>query len=187
MRVLENEKEIKDAQNKFESIIAQAADRNIPVQITCPYGQIAEGVYWLPKFNVWVYCGLPLVRKARILNRRYVNAFGYNEPGSSVSMMCAINSPIKGINRGTAGAFAKTSEGNLYLLHRGKFNAYRGGIPINYVKNVFKGTWVSALDGDRTSDFILIGRLDDHNFIADLARFVAEVDRLKNLYKHRKR
>jgi len=172
MIVLDNENEIKNAQNKFESIIARAADRKMPVQITWPYGQIAENVYWLPKFNVWVYCGLPLAKKAQLLNRRYVNAFGFNEPLSSVSIMCAINSPKKGIDRGIAGAFAKSSGGDLYLLHRGKFNAYRGGIPINYVKNVFNGNWVSALDRDKTSDFILIGRLDDNDFIADLAKFV---------------
>ena len=97
--------------------------------------------------------------------------------------MCAINSPKKGINRGIAGAFAKSSEGDLYLLHRGKFNAYRSGIPINYVKNVLKGNWISALDGDRTSDFILIGRMNDDDFTAELAQFIIEVYRLKKLYK----
>jgi hypothetical protein len=51
------------------------------------------------------------------------------------------------------------------------------------VKNVLKGNWVSALDGDKTSDFILIGRLDDDDFTADLVRFINEVHRLKNLYK----
>ena len=65
--VLENEKEITDAQNKFEGIISIAADRKIPVQITCPYGQTTAVVYWMPRFNIWAYCGLPIVKKARLL------------------------------------------------------------------------------------------------------------------------
>jgi hypothetical protein len=46
---------------------------------------------------------LPIVKKARLLNKRYVNAFGFNEPVSSVSMMCAINSPKKGLAVGLPG------------------------------------------------------------------------------------
>lgn len=183
MLVLENEKEITDAQNKFENVIAQVADHKVSVRITHPYGQITDDVYWLQQFNIWVYCGFPLIKEARILKKRHFNAFGFNKPVSSVSIKCEINFPKRGIDRRISGAFAKSSGGNIYLLHRGKFNAYRGGIPINYVKNVLKGNWVSALDGDKTSDFILIGRLDDDDFTADLVRFINEVHRLKNLYK----
>jgi len=184
MIVLENEKEITDAQNKLESVIARAADHKVSVRITHPYGQITDDVYWLQRFNIWVYCGFPLIKEARIFKKRHFNAFGFNQPMTSVSIKCEINFPKRGIDRRIAGAFAKSSGENKYLLHRGKFNSYRGGIPINYVKNVFEGTWVSALDGNKTSDFILVGRLNDHDFTVDLARFVAEVDRLKNLYKH---
>jgi hypothetical protein len=130
--------------------------------------------------NLWAYFGLPPEGKSP--GERYWNVFGLGKPGATVSIMCEINPPVRGINRRPAGAFAECS-GKISVLHRGNFNAFRGRIPNAFMRSHFKGTWLSAKDGDRESDFLKVGTLSDPDFVAYLRDFVAEAGRLKEKYK----
>lgn len=180
LKVLADYNAIKNAQRAFEEAISRAADTRISTTISHPYGQLAADVYWVSSVALWAYFGLPPKEKSP--GKRYWNVFGLGKPTDSVSIMCEINPPIRGIDRRPAGAFAE-SAGELYVLHRGNFNAFRGRIPRGFTRRQFRGTWLSASDGDRVSELIKVGRLVDSGFLADLGQFVAEAHRLKGLYK----
>lgn len=183
MRVLADEKSIKNAQRVFEQALWRVADSQISTTISHPYGQIAAAVYWISSVDLWGYFGVPTTRKSP--GKRYWNVFGFGKPAASVSIICEINPPIRGIDRRPGGVFAE-SGGDLYVLHRGNFNAFRGRIPSAFVRRKFRGAWLSASDGDQESELLKVGRLADEHFVAGLRDFVAEAGRLKARYKSRR-
>ena len=52
---------------------------------------------------------------------RYINGFGIEKPddNSKMYVVCEINVEKEGLNKTTAGAFAKDLKGNIYIIHRG--------------------------------------------------------------------
>ena len=72
------------------------------------------------------------------------------------------------------GAFAKSSNGNYYLVHRGNMQ----GISKEKLKEIYKGEWVTVIDGGKKSEVMLIGQLD--NSLPERIRdFVYEVEKIK--------
>ena len=96
------------------------------------------------------------------------------------------NPPFRGINRRPAEAFGQAGE-TLYVLHRGNFNAYRGRIPNDFMRDNFCGRWCSVCDGDRDSELLVFGKLPNPHFVDDLRKFVTEAVRVRELYKARSR
>jgi hypothetical protein len=178
MRILHEEREIQEAQSAFQQAIATESQK-LDTTISHPAGQIHAAVHWIKGADLWAYFGFPPSVKSS--GKRYWSAFGLGKPGKVVSIVCEINSPIRGIDRRPGGAFAEA--GDVYLLHRGTFNAFRGRIPRDFIYQNFQGAWVTASDGDRESKLLKIGKLSDQRFIDDLHRFVAESYRVKSAFK----
>ena len=163
MRILVNEDEITKAQYEFKEAVSKAASEQIETEIGYPGGHRKASVHWVPTAKLWAHFGLPSDEKSP--GQRYWNVFGLGKPTTaSVSIMCEINPPFQGINRRPAGAFGQAGE-NLYILHRGNFNAYRGRIPNDFIRAKFRGSWCSACDGDRDSEVLVVGELPDPRFV----------------------
>lgn len=177
MRILVNGKEIERAQQEFMKLVSSNATKQV-MQIGDPGGHRENAlVYWIGSVDLWANFEKPLEP-----GERYWNLFGFGKPDSVARTICEINLPARGIYRRLSGAFARSGE-DLYILHRGHFNAYRGRIPMDYVYANFKGTWVSAGDGDRDSKLLRVGKLSDTEFLYDLRDFVQAVKILKEFYK----
>ncbi len=182
MRILDDRTEIERAQQAFEKAVSAVA-RKVRTQIGYPSGHLDDApVYWIASADLWAYFGLPPGGKSP--GMRYWNAFGLGNPATPVSIRCEINPPVQGIDRRPAGAFGRSRD-NLYILHRGNFNAYRGRIPQDFVRANFDGKCISADDGDRDSELLMVGKLEDPRFVYDLRDFVKAAIRLKEHYKAR--
>lgn len=186
MRVLEHRAEIKRSQKAFRNAIVATATTvltriGFPHGKGDPLGNLNAPVYWLAQADLWAYFGFVPSKKGP---GRYWNALGPGKPGSVVSIACEINPPRDGIDRRCAGAFARSGE-DLYVLHRGKFNSYRGAIPKDFTREKFDGRWVDVDDGGRYSEFLMVGRPSDPKFVSDLASFVAAAVTLKRNFKGR--
>ncbi len=180
MRILADEDAITGAQKAFEQAVSSVADERIQTDIGHPNGHLEAQAYWVSSVGLWAYFGFPSDEKSP--SKRYWNVFGLEKPSDSVSIMCEINPPVRGIDRRPAGAFAEDG-GELYVLHRGNFNAFRGRIPNAFTRSNFNGTWISAADGDRDSELLKVGKLPSHDFVGSLRNFVVEAGRLKSAYK----
>ena len=180
MRILTDERQIASTQKTFEEVVAGVSDECIQVDIGHPNGHLKDQVYWVSSAGLWAYFGFPPNEK--LPDKRYWNVFGLGKPAESISIMCEINPPVRGIDRRPAGAFAEDG-GELYVLHRGNFNAFRGRIPNAFTRSYFNGTWISVADGDRDSELLKVGELSGRDFVGALRNFVAEAGRLKSAYK----
>jgi len=139
--VVEDESEISKAQSIFEDQIKNLANKTITARAGFQGGQEEGTMYWSNELGIWF-------QSRKIEDSRYWNGFGLEEPeeGKGYTIVCEINFPIKGIKRAVAGAIAKDSKNDYYILHRGKL----GG---NFSKKIFdenyKGDWTLVQDGDR--------------------------------------
>jgi hypothetical protein len=180
MRVLTEKSEVERAMECFKTAVCAVGPRLISTRIGRPDGTMDASVQWLPTADIWAYFGLPPGRSA---DKYFWNVFGVGKPGDTVNITCEINPPISGIRRQVQGAFVESTLGQVYVVHRGSFNAFRGRIPKDFVLDQFQGRWLSVIDGERTADVLCIGNLSDSNFVDDLQQFVLEVARIKELYK----
>lgn len=123
-------------------------------------------------YDLWFY-------PSEHLQNRHWNGFGVEKPRENgrASLICEICVPYKGIDRKVQGAFAQDEDGKVQILHRGNFR----GISKKDFKTEYKGTWVTARDGDQENEFVLIGSLDEDDLPLKVAAFVKEVNRIKSL------
>jgi len=170
--IIEDPVEIKDAQNIFLNKLYSNADKIISTnKIGFPGGKLHGKAHWSNKLGFWV------VNREPASGTRYWNGFGIKEPseGSGLTITAEINFPIEGIDRRIAGAFV-TDGNEIYVVHRGKL----GG---NYSKKFFdenySGEWTTIQDGEKQSNVVLIGSLNDPKLPEKVSDFVFEVDRMK--------
>lgn len=139
-------------------------------------GQVQADVFYRADLDLWMAFGEE--------ENRYWTAYGFGAPGRrfTASIVTEINPPREGIERGIAGAFAVDSTGAIYLLHRGKIGGGRKGIS----KSLFLpyhqragGVLERVLDGNQTSNVIVIGALTDEKLPAHVASFVHSVASFK--------
>ncbi|MDG3547272.1 MrcB family domain-containing protein [Methanobacterium formicicum] len=157
--VLSDENEIQKAQDLFKDRFLEAADETIEA----PTQSRRLPLSWSRKLNIWGYFG--------DVDNHYFNPFGIGKPdiSSDNKTICEINSPHDGIKRNISGVFAKNSSGNLFLLHRGIF--YGGKLS----KENYSGDWIKINDGDKISEAILIGGLNDSDFPEKLRDFIKKI------------
>jgi hypothetical protein len=173
LKVIEDAQEIKAAQDEFLDILYQNSDEIIST------GHVKIGManeteiktYWSNKLGFWV------VNRQLDIGNRYFNAFGIEKPDDThaVSAVCEINIEKEGINRKTSGAFAKDTEGNVYLIHRGSLS----GISKNDFLDQYRGRSEIVQDGNQKSEVVLIASLNDANLPLKVREFIFEVDRMK--------
>jgi len=182
MEILENQIEISQAQKIFyESIIIHSTE-NIPIIIGFQSGNLHANVEWLSEYNIWAFFGNPPHGKSS--GERYWNVFGIGKPSGMVKIICEINSPKKGINRLAAGAFAKDEIGDLFLLHRGNFNA-GGRVPYDFTRQVFKWGWTWVNEAGSQNQFMVISQLGSNLFIKNIVEFIHRVNDFKLIARSR--
>jgi len=167
--------EIKKIHNLFHESLNKFLTDRISCRIGHPGGSFDDEVLYSSDLNLWV-CAFKH-------QNRYWNGFGIGRPidSNSNSIIGEINFPLKGINRRVAGAFALEENGNILVLHRGKIGGGRRGIGKTFFINNFRGDYVKALDGDRESEFFLVGELHSKLFHKQVANFINEIHRIKTL------
>ena len=172
LTVIEDEFEIANKQKVFEDSIINLADKKVNARAGFQGGEEVGTTYWSNNLGIWF-------QSRKIDDSRYWNGFGLEEPeeGKGYTIITEINFPIKGIKRGIAGAIAKDSNNHYYILHRGKL----GG---NYGKKDFiekyEGKWTLVQDGDKKTEMVIIGKLNDPNLPNNVSNFVKAVYKIKN-------
>ena len=132
---------------------------------------------WHPDKGFWA-----LLEPDRIENRFWC-AFGTASPveNALVSITCEINPPRSGCNRQCAGLFISDSAGAIHLAHSGKVGGGRAGVG----KSAFLGSRNKndlvpvRFPDEKETEYVVIGRIDDDDFLAELAAFVYAVEEFK--------
>lgn len=154
-------------------------DKFLTVGVTCwvgyPSGSFEDTVMYSPVLNIWLSHGED--------DNKFWNGFGVGEPieGKNNSLNGEINFPKEGNYRRVAGVFADDDNGNILVLHRGKIGGGKPGIGKKYFTNNFRGDFVTAIDGDRETEFCLVGELNSKHFPRQVSNFINEIYRVKNL------
>lgn len=173
LQVIEDRKKVKELQLRFlEQLKSQAKEIRYPI-LGHQGGSWEEEVNYSKRDEMW-FCGFEA-------ENRYWNGFGQGEPIDDVNanITCEINFPFEGINRRIAGVFAKDDFGDIYILHRGKIGGGRKGIGKSLFQEQYRGKFEEAIDGDRVTEFALIGELNSKKLIQQIASFVREIHRIK--------
>ena len=146
-------------------------------------GNIETPVYWHPKEHFWV-CFNPVDYPSELLAQ-----YGVLDPAARKRLHATveINAPKSGINRMTAGAFVRSCADQVFLAHSGR-------VTITGRKGTTTGRFIDFCVGvDRenvswprakSSETLLIGRIDEEGFPQRVANFVHEVARYKELAKN---
>lgn len=175
--VVENKKEITELQKRLVNIFHNSKPHYIRAVISSPGGALETNVLYFQKQNYWAVF--------EEIENRYWNAFGAGKPteGKNNSITCEINFPHEGINRKVAGAFGKENE-EIVLLHRGKIGGGRRGIGKNLFWDNYRGEPILVSDGGVENTLALIGNLGSKILLSQIADFVHQVDRIKNLQEN---
>ncbi len=170
LEIIEFSEEIQKVQNKFLNVFKEDSNEIIKPTVFGFFGQKEGKTYWNDKFSISL--------STEELEDRFWNGIGTIRPssGSSVSIICEINFPKNGINRRVSGAFAKDDQNNYYVVYRGKLG---GGFHQKAFKKYYNGKWIRIKDNKRMTDMVVIGKLDDPNFLLKLKEFVIDVQRIK--------
>lgn len=172
IRPLVDEREIDAAFALFSRTLLHGGEA---VESTVGYtgGSEVATVTWHTGHKFWA-----LVEPNRVANRFWC-AFGTTDPtvAPNVPITCEINPPRTGYNRQCAGLFVRDSTGSIYLTHSGKVGGGRAGIgKAAFISSRHKNDIVPVEFPDgKEFEYIAIGRIDDSDFLTDLARFVHAV------------
>ncbi|MNO43869.1 hypothetical protein D3C76_340990 [compost metagenome] len=106
---------------------------------------------------------------------KHVNHLLFGAPGESdwLEMAVQLNFPKATYKRSYAGAFVRDDTGAIFVAHRGKLTKGKAGLQKSKVLSQFS-TCVEAVDGNQTSQVILIAGLDDPHIIDKLFAFAQE-------------
>lgn len=154
-------------------------DKYLTDQIDCwvgyPSGSFEDNVKYYSELDIWI-------SKAEHHNK-FWNGFGVGRPlaGKNNSLNGEINFPYEGNYRKVAGAFAVEENGNILVLHRGKIGGGKPGIGKSYFTDNYRGDFITAIDGDRETNFCLVGELNSLHFPIQISNFIHEIYRVKKL------
>lgn len=172
--VIFEKKQIETLHKKFHQRLKDFLTEKIHCWVGFPSGSFEDTVKYSPDLDIWI-------SHARH-DTKFWNGFGVGKPieGKGNSLNGEINFSFEG-KRSIAGAFAIDDTGKIIVLHRGKIGGGRPGIGKNYFTENFRGDFVSAVDGDRQSEFCLVGELESTHFPQQVANFINEIYRVKNI------
>jgi hypothetical protein len=173
LKLLDDKAEIQIAQELLLSKLNKKSGKPRGITIVHQGGPQKQNARWNGELDIWW--------ATKDKNNRFWNAFGTGEPKWNTDnghiITCEINSPHEGINRRIAGVFAKNSEDKLYLFHRGRFG---GRITKALFEREFGGSWKEVEDGAELTKLALVASFDSPRFAEEIAKFVHEVERIKN-------
>jgi hypothetical protein len=175
--VITDERQIKDHHKTFHNRLKQFLTEKIHCWVGYPSGSFQDTVLYSPDLNIWM--------SLQEHHNKTWNGFGIGKPieGRNNSLNGEINFPYKGIYRRVSGAFAREDNGNILVLHRGRIGGGKPGIGKNYFISNFRGDFVNAIDGDKETEFCLVGELNSNHFPNQVANFISEIYRVKQREK----
>jgi len=178
--VITDRQEIQRLHRRFQRQLQQYFTEPFHCRIGYPGGSWNGDVQYSSEFDLWI--------AERQLDNRYWNGFGSGRPidWNSNSLSGEINFPYEGINRRIAGVFAIEDNENILVLHRGKIGGGKPGIGKNFFTDNFRGDFVTAIDGNRETQFCLVGELSSPLFARQVANFIFEIRRIKGLEENEK-
>lgn len=173
--VITDRQEIKKLHKQFHKRINKYLTEDIDCWVGYPSGSFQDTVRYSPELDIWI--------SQAEHEKKYWNGFGVGRPieGKNISLNGEINFPYEGNNRRIAGAFAVEDNGKILVLHRGKIGGGKPGIGKNYFTDNYRGDFVIAIDGDRETEFCLVGELNSQHFPRQVANFINEIYRVKNI------
>jgi len=177
LSIISNKKQIAECHSLFHKKLYTHFTNKVWCRVGYPGGSFEDDVYYSPDLDLWI-CD-------EKLKNRFWNGFGHGTPTTlnSNSISGEINFPYQGINRRVAGAFAIEQHGNILVLHRGKIGGGKPGRGKNLFPEHFRGDKVIAIDGDRDTEFCLVGELNSPLLHKQVETFVSEMRRIKHLGK----
>lgn len=177
---LSNKKEISAAFHKFSSNLNKKR-KIIRLKRYIGYqggGNLFE-VSWLIEHRFW----FTLDPKGNKADNRYWCCFGLQDPNEidHLGIDCESNMPYSGINRRTAGLFAKDEVGNVYLLHDGKIGGSKKGIGKKTFWNNYTGNNIKYVITNKKEPekLVLIGKVNDRQLPELIEGFVRSVRDIK--------
>jgi len=181
LRPLVDELEIKSAYTTFSQNVISGGEAS-----DCVIGYKGDSesaqLVWHADKKLWVF-----LEPERLTNRFWC-AYGVDNPlvHKMVSITCEINPPRFGYNRRLAGLFVVDSKDTIYLAHSGKIGGGRKGIgKTAFMKSRDTNDIISVMFPDkRETDYILIGGIEDKDFLSSLAKFVHEISDFKHETVH---
>lgn len=175
IKVISDGQEIEKLHKRFQRKLKEFFTEKIDCWVGYPGGSYKDTVHYSPDLNLWI--------SVHEIDTRYWNGFGIGKPhaGANNSLNGEINFPYEGINRRIAGAFAVEDNGNILVLHRGRIGGGKRGVGKNLFTDNFRGDKVTAIDGDRETEFCLVGELSSPYLPKQVANFISEIKRIKNL------
>jgi hypothetical protein len=173
--VITNKTRIADLHKRFHKQLNKFLTERINCWVGFPGGNFEDRVKYSQELNIW----LSNFDHAN----RFWNGFGVGRPieGRNNTLNGEINFPYEGIYRRVAGAFAEEENGTILVLHRGKIGGGKPGIGKQYFTENFRGDFVIAIDGDRETEFCLIGELQSPHFSRQVSNFINEIYRVKQI------
>lgn len=177
--VVTNRQEIADLVLRFREILCSGLQQQVHAIVGYKGGSMPLALHWSDDVQMWM--GYESAEDTQI--GRYWTVFGLERPFPDQNMLITaeINFPMEGIDRRLGGAFVTTSEDDILVVHRGRIGGGRNGIGKSLFWDNYRGRTLTAIDGDRETDFAVIGALDSPSFAYQVRNFVAEVERIKNL------
>ena len=174
MRILTEQKEIQNAQNRLIGWLASHCNVIIPVKLGHQGETVECSINWSASDGLWFY-------SRNIPESRYWNAFGIAEirpsVGSLLPIICEINPPIEGLNLFTQGAFVQKNDDSIFLAHRGKIGGGRPGIG----RTLFFNNYVGVVKDINGKKFAFLGEINSADIVMKILNFVQEVNRIKNM------
>ena len=173
--VITDEKQIRELHNKFHKRLDSFLTDSIDCWVGYPSGSFEDTVRYSPELNIWI--------SVREHDNKYWNGFGIGEPieGRNNSLNGEINFEYQGMNRRISGVFAIEDNSKVLVLHRGKIGGGKVGVGKKLFTQNFRGDFVTAIDGDRETEFCLVGELQSPHFPRQVANFINEIQRVKHL------
>jgi len=140
-----------------------------------PSGRFLDTVKYSPELNIWI--------SVREHDNKYWNGFGIGEPkeGQNKSLKGEINFAYDGKNKRISGVFAHDDSGRVLALHRGKIGGGKKGVGKKLFTENFRGDFLTAIEEDSETKFCLVGDLNSTYFPIQVATFIKEIQRVKNL------
>lgn len=178
INIVEDEATILKFHKRFQKQLNKHLNRNVDCWVGYPSGSFEDTVKYSIDLDIWL--------STRIHDTKYWNGFGVGQPieNKNNSLNGEINFPISGIYRRVAGAFGVEDNGTILVLHRGKIGGGTKGIGKYFFTDNFRGDFVDAVDRDRESRFCVVGELESKHFPEQVANFIKEIYRVKQLIKY---
>ena len=161
LEVIEDKVEIKNTQKRLENLLAKHKTKSdkIIMGYRGAKGKWQCTAFWFEKDNIWfAHDATP--------GESYYNVFGIGEPkwGKNNSMLVQANIRLTGSK--TAGAFARDSARNVFLVHTGRLGGGEKGICKELFWKKFGGKNDYAKYGKGNEKVVKVAKLDDKNILS---------------------